>query len=426
MRTLLINAPVARASLHAKQSPPLGIAYIGDAMRRAGHEVQLLDLNISGLNSRRLSAVMERVQPELVGISAHTETYPNALRIAEQLKGISPEVPVVLGGPHPSILPVEVLAERNVDFVVVGEGERTLVELAAALEAGEPSYAAIQGLGWLDAAVPMVNERRALMRPDEVGLPARDLLSLEFYADAFNVLTARGSCPYRCPFCSASFIWHGVHRQRSAGAVVDEMEMLARDYGARFVFFVDDIFTLNRRWVDELLVELERLAGLVTWGCATRVDLVDAELLQRMAAAGCTGIQFGVESGSQTILDSVKGIEKERALHAVQWAVAAGIRATASFMVPFPDDTLETLRETFAFMRELQDAGAELMMSYTAPFPGTLFYEKAEELGLRILTDDWEQFDAKHVVMETRNLSAQTIERVVEEEMGRLGLGKSA
>jgi anaerobic magnesium-protoporphyrin IX monomethyl ester cyclase len=426
MRVLLINAPVARASLHARQSPPLGVAYLADAMRRAGHEVEVLDLNISGLNLRRLDAVMERVRPDLVGVSAHTETYPNALRVSRHLKEIAPDVRLVFGGPHPSIMPEEVLTEPSVDFVVVGEGERTLVELAAALESGSTDFMAIRGLGWTDAGVAIVNERREPMSPGEVGLPARDLLSLEFYADALNVLTARGGCPYRCPFCSASFIWRGVHRQRSAKAVVDEVEMLARDYGARFVFFVDDIFTLNRRWVDELLSELERLGGLVMWGCATRVDLVDAELLVRMARAGCTGIQFGVESGSQTILDSVKHIEKHRALDAVRWAVAAGIRTTASFMVPFPDDTLETLHETFEFMGTLKDAGADLMMSYTAPFPGTLFYEKADELGLRILTDDWEQFDAKHIVMETRNLDAATIERVVEQEMGRLGLGRSA
>jgi len=426
MRVLLINAPVARASLHARQSPPLGVAYLADALRRAGHEVEVLDLNVSGLNLRRLDVVMERVRPDLVGISAHTETYPNALRISQHLKVTVPGVRTVFGGPHPSIMPEGVLAESSVDYVVVGEGERTLVELAAAIGSASPDFRAIKGLAWKDAGETVVNERRAPMHADEVGLPARDLLSLDFYADAFSVLTARGGCPYRCPFCSASFIWRGVHRQRSARAVVDEIEMLARDYGARFVFFVDDIFTLDRRWVDELLVELGRLLGVVTWGCATRVDLVDAELLSRMASAGCTGIQFGVESGSQTILDSVKGIEKPRALEAVTWATAAGIHATASFMVPFPDDTLETLRETFEFMGWLQDAGAELMMSYTAPFPGTLFYDKAEELGLRILTDDWEQFDAKHIVMETRNLDAATIERVVDCEMGRLGLGKTA
>ena len=426
MRVLLINAPVARASLHSRQSPPLGVAYLADAVRRAGHEAEVLDLNVSGLNLRRLDAVMGRLHPDLVGVSAHTETYPNALRILQHLRKASPGVCSVFGGPHPSIMPESVLAESSVDFVVVGEGERTLIELADAVESGSTDFPAIKGLGWKDAGTPIVNERRAPMHADEVGLPARDLLSLDFYADPFSVLTARGGCPYRCPFCSASFIWRGVHRQRSAQAVVDEIEMLARDYGARSVFFVDDIFTLDQRWVDELLVELERVRGVVTWGCATRVDLVDVGLLGRMAAAGCTGVQFGVESGSQTILDSVKGIEKPRAIDAVTWAVAAGIHATASFMVPFPDDTLETLRETFEFMGQLQDAGAELMMSYTAPFPGTIFYDKADELGLRILTDDWEQFDAKHIVMETRNLSAATIERVVDREIGRLGLGKTA
>lgn len=426
MRVLLINAPVARASLHAKQSPPLGVAYLADAMRRAGHDVELLDLNISGLNPRRLDAVLERVTPDIVGVSAHTETYPNALRICEHVKASAPGTWTVLGGPHPSILPEQVLTEPSVDFVVVGEGERTLVELAERLEREVPDLAGILGLGWREGDAIRINERRPPMRPDEIGVPARDLLPLDFYADAFNVLTARGGCPYRCPFCSASFIWKGVHRQRPAAAVVDEMEMLVRDYGAGFIFFVDDIFTLDRRWVEQMLSELPRLGGAVTWGCATRVDLVDADLLRRMAAAGCTGIQFGVESGSQVILDSVKGIEKQRALDAVTWAVAAGIRATASFMVPFPDDTLDTLRETFAFMGTLQDAGAELMMSYTAPFPGTLFHSKADELGVRILTDDWEQFDAKHIVMETRNLDAATIERIVVQEMARLGLVKSA
>jgi radical SAM superfamily enzyme YgiQ (UPF0313 family) len=174
-----------------------------------------------------------------------------------------------------------------------------------------------------------------------------------------------------------------------------------------------------------LLAELPRLGGLVTWGCATRVDRVDEDLLRRMAASGCTGIQFGVESGAQSILDSVKGIEKQRALDAVTWATAAGIKAGASFMVPFPDDTAETLHETFEFMGVLKDAGAELMMSYTAPFPGTLFYEKAGELGIRILTDDWEQFDAKHVVMETRNLDAATIEEIVARETSRLGFERT-
>jgi radical SAM superfamily enzyme YgiQ (UPF0313 family) len=425
MRILLVNSPVTRVSPHAKLAPPLGVAYLAGHLRERGHDVHVLDLNVSGYNPQRFALAFQRIQPELLGISAFTETYPNAVLIARQAKELDPAVRVVMGGPHPSILPEEVLAEDAVDFVVTGEGEETLAELVGALDEGA-DLADVLGLAWKRDGEATVNAQRPLLAPDAVGLPARDLLSLEFYQDAFNVLTARGGCPYRCPFCSASHVWGGRHRPREPKAVVDEIESLVRDYGAGFVFFVDDIFTLRRDWVMRLLVELERLHGAVTWGCGTRVDRVDEELLQAMAAHGCTGIQFGVESGSQEVLDSVKGIAKEEAVQAVRWSVAAGIRTTCSFMVPFPQDTEETLRETFAFMRTLRDEGAEILMSYTTPYPGTVFYEQAEELGLRILTRDWGEYDAKHLVMETRALSVKRIEKIVSAEAASLGLTRSA
>jgi len=425
MRILLINSPVARTSAHARLSPPLGIAYLAGHLRERGHDVALLDLNLTGYNPRRLDLVLGRVRPELVGISAYTETYPNALRIAEQVKAFGPAIHTVFGGAHPSIMPEEVLRSDAADFVVIGEGEATLAELVAALEEGTSSRD-IRGLAWKQDGEPVVNERRPLMGADAVGWPARDLLSLEFYQDAFNVLTARGGCPYRCPFCSAAHIWSGRHRPRLPRAVVEEIEMLVRTYGAGFVFFVDDIFTLRRDWVVDLLSEMERLHGAVAWGCGTRVDRVDEELLRAMAAHGCTGIQFGVESGSQQILDSVKGIDKDAALEAIRWSVAAGLRATASFMVPFPQDTEETLRETFAFMETLKDEGAEILMSYTTPYPGTAFYEQAAELGLTILTKDWGEYDAKHLIMRTANLSVTRIEQIVAEGVSRLGLTRTS
>lgn len=425
MRILLINSPVTVSSPHAHAAPPLGVAYLASHARGAGHAVELLDLNLSGYNPRRLALVLDRFEPDLVGISAFTETYPNALRIARQIKQRSPKTPIVLGGPHPSILPTEVASEPDVDFVVVGEGEQTLVELAARLESGR-TPADVSGLVWTDGDSVVTNPRREPLDPDSVGLPARDLLSLEFYADPFNVLTARGGCPYRCPFCSASHIWSGKHRPRAPRAVVDELQMLVRDYGATYVFFVDDIFTLRRDWVTELLAEMERLEGAISWACGTRVDRVDEELLRSMAAHGCVGVQFGVESGSQVVLDSVKGIDRDSALAAVQWSVAAGISTTASFMVPFPQDTEETLRETFAFMETLRDAGAEILMSYTTPYPGTAFYEQADELGLTILTRDWGEYDAKHLVIETAALSAARIDAIVNDEVARLGMSRRA
>jgi len=133
-----------------------------------------------------------------------------------------------------------------------------------------------------------------------------------------------------------------------------------------------------------------------------------------------------VASGSQAVLDSVKGIDESAALDAVRWSVAAGIKTTASFMVPFPDDTEATLRETFAFIEQLVAEGAEVLMSYTTPYPGTTFYEQADELGLRILTHEWGEYDATHLVIETRHLSAERIERIVAEETSRIGFTKQA
>jgi radical SAM superfamily enzyme YgiQ (UPF0313 family) len=213
---------------------------------------------------------------------------------------------------------------------------------------------------------------------------------------------------------------------RSPESIVAELAELQTVHGVERVFFTDDIFTVNRRWVMELTDALKSMPRRVAWGCATRVDQVDAGLIQAMAEAGCTGIQFGVESGSQQILDSVKGIEKRQVLDAVQASVAADVDAVCSFMIPFPEDTHETLAESLSFMREVRDAGARIYLSYTCPFPGRHFHDHAEELGIRILTDRWDEFDAKHVVIETRHLTAAEIQEAAEGMAAELGMKKSS
>lgn len=421
MKILLVNAPVTVHNLHARLSPPLGLAYIASALVADGHRVSGIDLNLSGLNLNRIAGISERERPDVVGISAMTETITNGCAVARTIKAVAPETVIVMGGAHPTILPLEVLGEDAVDYVVVGDGERTMVELVSALGGDGPELADIPGLGYKTPELH-VNERRAPLHPDDLLLPSRELFPTEFYEEPYNVLTATGSCPYRCPFCSASAIWEGRRNARSPRSVVGELRTLQRDYGVDYVFFSDDIFTLDKKWVYELLEEMETLDFLMKWGCATRADLVDPELLHAMAAGGCQGIQYGVESGSQQILDTVKHIKKERVLAAVNAAVAEGIEIACSFMVPFPDDTIETIADTGEFMRELAEAHANLMLNYTCPFPGTYFCDHAEELGLTILPETWAEYDAKHVVMETRNLSAAQIQTAVEKIVRDLGL----
>ncbi|PKQ15684.1 MAG: hypothetical protein CVT67_08155 [Actinobacteria bacterium HGW-Actinobacteria-7] len=426
MRVLLFQAPVSIRSPHAHLSPPLGLAYVAQFLIDQGHEVDLVDLNLTGLNPLRITATLNRARPDLVGISSHTETYPNALAIAALVKEHDPSIPVLFGGPHTSILPLEVLAEPAVDYVAIGEGEQTAAQLVRALENGADSAALVRipGLGHKGDGTAVLNEPREPLDAADIGRPARQLLSLEFYEDAHNVLAARGGCPYRCPFCSASHLWGGLRRMRPVADVLDEVADVIRDYGAQHVFFVDDILTLDRTWLAELMDAIEERGGF-TWGCATRVDRVDDAMLHRMAQTGCTGIQFGIESGAQDILDSVKGIQKEDALDAVRSAVDAGIAVACSFMIPFPDDTEETLAQTAAFMADIREAGGKLLISYTTPFPGTKFYERAEELGLTILTRDWSLYDCKHMVMETRNFSAERIEALAENIANGLGLSQT-
>ncbi|MCG2806867.1 MAG: cobalamin-dependent protein [Coriobacteriia bacterium] len=427
MRVLLFQAPASMLSPHARLSPPLGLAYVAQYLLDQGHEVQIVDLNVTGLNPARIRGTLNRVRPQLVGISSHTETYPNALALARLVKEFDPELPVLFGGPHASILPLEVLAQPDVDYVAVGEGELTAAELLQALDGGVrlAAIALIAGLGHKVRGVPKLNATREPLDAALIGRPARRLLSLEFYEDAFNVLAARGGCPYRCPFCSASYLWGGHRRMRPVGDVLAEVAEVIRDYGAEHVFFVDDILTLDRVWLGELMDAIEALGGGFTWGCATRVDCVDDTMLRRMSATGCTGIQFGIESGAQDILDSVKGIRKADALAAVRCAVEAGINVACSFMIPFPDDTEETLAQTEAFMRQIREAGGKLLISYTTPFPGTMFYERAEELGLTILTRDWSLYDCKHMVMETENFSAKRIEALAAGIANGLGLSQT-
>lgn len=414
MDVTLINAPVRRGSEHSRLAPPLGLAYVASALMREGYRVSAVDFNVSGLNLSRVDGIVEFDQPSIVGISAHTETYPNALAIAQRIKSIDEDITIVFGGPHPTILPLEVLAEECVDYVVIGDGGRTMVELAGHVLEGTGKLDEIEGLGYKAGGL-WVNRRRELQDPGDLSYPARSLFPLELYQDKLNVLTSLGSCPFRCPFCSAASIWQGRRKMRAPEDIMDEVTMLIREYGADYVFFTDDIFTLDQQWVYQLTDLLRDLDYPLEWGCATRVDMVDADLLEAMAGSGCRAIQFGVESGSQQILDRVKGISKEAALEAVATAVEAGIEVACSFMIPFPEDTRETLKETKEFMRALRREGSDLLVACTCPYPGTYFYEHAETLGLKIHADGWDDFDAKHVIMETKHLSTEEIEAFVDE-----------
>ncbi|OKY78842.1 MAG: Radical SAM superfamily enzyme [Candidatus Methanohalarchaeum thermophilum] len=422
MNVGLINAPTPTSTTHSKLNPPLGLAYIGSYLIKEGCNVKAIDMNLSGYNEKRIKRFAKK-NPDLVGISAQTESLPNALKIADKIKDIDKGIDIALGGPHPTLKPKEVLSNEYVDYVVVGEGEKTILELLKHIDNQENNLEEIKGLAYSNKGNFCLNERRDPLDPSNLPWPARNLFPLKFYDQPWTVLTSRGGCPFECPFCSVSEIWKNKKRYRKPSDIAKEIKYLLNKERIRFVFMVDDTLTLSREWTINLLNELNKIDQPFNWGCSTRIDLVDKELLEKMRKSGCSSIQFGMETGSQSVLNEVKnGISKEIALNKIDFALDLGINVACSFMFPHPYDNEETIRETKDYMKKLSEKGAKILLSCTSPFPGTKYRKKAEELGINILTDDWSKYDAKHLVMETRNLSKSKLENLLSEISNYVGL----
>ncbi|MDD1632929.1 MAG: B12-binding domain-containing radical SAM protein, partial [Methylococcaceae bacterium] len=284
MRVLLVHPARDDTIDRLIRLPPLGLACVGGALRAAGHEVRIVDAAVLPRRENGLAALLTGWRPQVVGISASTAVLAPALAVATTVKEHDPDVVTLLGGVHATLNPAEVVREGAVDVAVHGEGERTAVELLAALARREP-LDRIPGIAYRDGEKPRVNVMRAPVADlDELPFPAYDLLPMGSYSTPFStpgmvtsMVTSRG-CPYPCTFCDA-FVVHGrKYRAQSAERVVAEIRLLVREHGVREVLFKDSEFTLDRGRV-ERFCDLMIAGGLrVSWTCSARVDRVDGSL----------------------------------------------------------------------------------------------------------------------------------------------------
>lgn len=427
---LLVNAPVGETSAgsHAALHPPLGLGYIGAVLRERGHTVSARDLNVTGMNPAVVERAVNRSEADILGVSAHTETYPNALDIARTATDVNPDLTVFLGGPHASVNDAEAAAVDAIDYVVRGEGELTTAELVTTVsKGGNPE--AVDGISFeRNGQLVQTPDRPYIQDPTELPFPARDLFPLDLYEHPGNMLFSRGGCPFQCHFCAVNNIWgDGTRRYRAVEDVLEEVQLLVDKFGVKQINFADDTFTLRRDKTEELLAELRDLDTRYPWDftCSTRVDLVDKDLLETLAEAGCSGIQFGVEAGSQEILDSIgKKISLTEARDAIKAAVDLDMDVLASFMFPHPDDTAATIRQQAAFMQEIKDTGAAISLAFTTPYPGTVYDEYVKSGDIEVRADSWDEYDAKHLVIDTKNLSFDELEGLKDEVIEKSGLEK--
>ena len=419
MRVLIVGAPPEEyyrrrlmSSDTIVRSPPLPLGYLAATLEQHGHQVRLLDLSVVSQGSQVFKRELEDFAPGLVGISSTTVSFPQSLRFARLSKEVLPDCPVVMGGCHVTFTAEQVLAENPVvDMVVRGEGEQTLQELADRIEAHH-SLEGVLGLSYQKNGNVIHNPPRPFIKDlDVLPWPARHLMDMTLYNVPAALITSRG-CPARCIFCAAGAMGGQHYRPRKPECVVDEMEHLHRQLGFTSLAILDDTFTASpRRLSLPVCAEIQRRGLKVTFACESRVDVVTPQLLESLSAAGCVGIQFGVESGSPRVLAALrKHITLDQVRQAIRCAVALGMRVVCSFILGHPTETEADALMTLDFTEELLDMGVDrIFIGPLIPYPGTDLYEHREAHGITLYTNDWSQFSFGNPIINTRYLSRERL-----------------
>jgi anaerobic magnesium-protoporphyrin IX monomethyl ester cyclase len=411
MRVLLLSTP---HPLEESPLPPLSLSYLAGVLIREGIEVKILDFLVTHYHPRKLRRELEEYRPQLVGATCVTLNYPIARRMLKVCKAFDPHIFTVIGGPHVTFALEETLLQSPwIDAIVIGEGERTLVELARAVEEGKDIYH-VPGIAFADGGMAVKTPPQDRIEDlDQLPLPARELLPMARYralGTPCTVITSRG-CPYSCIFCSGHRMFGPKVRFRSPGLVVDEIEKLQRDFGLTKINIVDDTFTVNHRHAEAVCEEMLRRNLKIKWSVFARVDRISEDLARLMNRAGCEWVLFGVESADEEILKTIrKGITLDEVRRAVKIAAEAGINVFNSFILGLPGESPDTALKSLAFGDELYHKyGAKYGFHMLAPLPGTELYERAKDYGMRILTRNWACYNANEPITETATMSKEMV-----------------
>jgi radical SAM superfamily enzyme YgiQ (UPF0313 family) len=326
-----------------------------------------------------------------VGISCQTALVYSSLELASMIKKIRPGTFIVAGGVHPSIRPLDLLYNGDIDIVVRGEGEETFAEIVKRWLANIP----VDNVAGTSLIAPGGGVRNNPKRPlakdiDVYPMPALDLVPLDKYrispdlrtGDRFGmVLTARG-CPYDCIFCANKLLTERTYRARSVKSVIDEIEYYLKTTGVTQLMIIDDNFTVNRKRTIELCEEFIRRGypDKFNWWAEARVDCLDQELLNIMKKAGCSILSLGLESGNQRLLDLIKkNITLEKTKEAVKMIKRSGIKSRASFILGLPTETKQETINTIKFAYGLPID--QVRFAIATPFPGTVLWDIAVKEG---------------------------------------------
>lgn len=394
MKILLINPPVFNDVGRCKSnSPPLSLLYLAGYLEKYGYaDVKIIDAAQAKITWSALGDLLVKENPDIIGTGGSSYLLQAIIKTAEIARNRLPNCLIVAGGFGPTKEPEKVLKEANrvIDFVVMGEGEVTLLELVKQRESGGKNFNDIAGLAFLNKEGDLIitKPRDYIMDLDSIPWPAFHLLALDFskypgapfaYNSKYKelprpvatLLAARG-CPHRCTFCS---LGSKMYRQRNPKDVVEEIAFYKNKFGVKSIQIYDDEFVgmspAQNEWVKEICREMIkkdlRLPWLVQGRCSQFIDL---ETLKIMKEAGCIWIWWGVESGSQKVLDNIhKDIKIENVYRAFALAKEAGIKSLMFLMVGLPGQTPADIKLSIELVKKIKpdDIGIHI----TTPFPGS-------------------------------------------------------
>jgi anaerobic magnesium-protoporphyrin IX monomethyl ester cyclase len=382
---------IINPSLWYKPMYPSGIMYLASYLRLSGVNVEIIDASIS----KRIIPIEQREallvdtilkkKPRIVGFSASHLEYEEVSRINQKILEKNGSIVTIVGGSQPTYRPDDFI-QSGFNFICNGEGEKILLNFILEFRKNIPDWSSVKGLTWNNNGSIVRNPACDLMSEKEIDenyLPAYDLVDkryFEFNAGIIRGLLIRGAmilttrgCPFKCSFCGCNLIFGKKLRKKSIDRIDKELEYLKTRHGIEGVWIIDDTFTINREHVANVSKVLKK-HGLV-WGCQSRVNTIDEEMIKIMKDGGCIQIDFGVESGSQRVLDEIiqKGITIEQVRNAFKLARKYKIRTLANFMIALPTETIEEFEMTKALADEIK--ADVCIFSIATPLPGTKLYD---------------------------------------------------
>ena len=399
-RILFVNPPVDFSVFYSdmdlsdtkSSSPPIGILHLAAMARSYGYDVKLVDAHAEGVTLPKMLKIVAEYQPHVLCLTAMTIMIDASAALAKAVKECFPHVITMIGGVHLTAEPTKTLQQYpQFDFGVVGEGEIVLIDFLDAVLTHRP-FGSVQSLVWKEGESITVNHRRSFFKNlDEFPFPAFDLVGERLFSHyrlsvfgtkqfrSVGLVTSRG-CTGMCTFCDLGVVGRG-YRFMSSEYLINHLKELNERYQVNDLLFYDDMFTGNRKRLETFCEAMVEAGTPFTWSCCSRVDFVSyLDLLKLMKAAGCHTIEFGVESGSQRILDSMrKNTTKEKVREVISRTTEVGIVTKANFILGHLGETHDSIQETIDFAKSLNVNYVQ--HTHLVPLPGSEIYESAGKHG---------------------------------------------